>query len=201
MILLSGNFSTTQIVIGIVVFIAIVTAYVLIKDKLNTKKANTGEDKQRVKEILQGIIPDLENYTPAYAAWQMTRYYGKRSETTYWYYAIAFNNDRLHVVQLENSTGTVRGANSFTVEKVRVGMVNSFKGANWATFYDEDGEEIVTLMVSKENLKDDSFHPVNIIQPEATEAFQAFVERWMEEINTAKGITVTGKYGKPLKKK
>lgn len=200
MILLSGSLSTGQMIAIAVAVIAVAAVYVLVKDKRNAKKAETGEDKQRVKEILGEFVPDMEQYTPAYAVWQVTKYYGKRSETAYYYYAIAFHDDRLHVVQLENSTGVIRGANSFTVEKQCVGMVNSFKGANWATFYDEEGDEIVTLMVNKENLKDDSFHPVNIIQPEASEAFQAFVEKWMEEINTAKGITVTGKYGKPLKK-
>lgn len=198
MILLSGDKSA--IIIGVLVIAAIVV-YVLVREKLNKNKANTGEDKRRVREILQETVSDMENYTPAYASWQITKYYGKRSETSYWYYAIAYNDDRMHVVQLDNSTGTIRGANSFTVEKSRVGMVNSFQGANWATFYDEDGEEIVTLMVEKENLRDDSFHPVNIIQPEEAAAFQAFVKKWMEDINTAKGITVTGKYGKPVKKK
>lgn len=201
MVLLTGEIKTWQIVVGVVAVIAVATVYVLIHDHKNTKLANTGEDKNRLKEILRGVVPDLENYTTAYASWQITKYYGRRSETTYWYYGIAFNDDRIHVVQLENTTGQIRGANSFVVEKSRLGMVNSKPGLNWMSLYDEDGDEIVSLMVVKENLKDDSFHPVNIIQGEEAEAFQALVTKWLEDVNTAKGVTVTGKYGIPLKKK
>ncbi len=201
MVLLTGEIKTWQIIVCVVAVFAVATVYVLIHDHKNTKLANTGEDKNRLKEILRGVVPDLENYTSAYASWQITKYYGKRSETTYWYYGIAFNDDRIHVVQLENTTGQIRGANSFVVEKSRLGMVNSKPGLNWMSLYDEDGDEIVTLMVVKENLKDDSFHPVNIIQGEEAEAFQALVTKWLEDVNTAKGVTVTGKYGAPLKKK
>ncbi len=201
MVLLTGEIKTWQVIVCVVAVFAVATVYVLIHDHKNTKLANTGEDKNRLKEILRGVVPDLENYTSAYASWQITKYYGKRSETTYWYYGIAFNDDRIHVVQLENTTGQIRGANSFVVEKSRLGMVNSKPGLNWMSLYDEDGDEIVTLMVVKENLKDDSFHPVNIIQGEEAEAFQALVTKWLEDVNTAKGVTVTGKYGAPLKKK
>ena len=201
MVLLTGEIKTWQVIVCVVAVFAVATVYVLIHDRKNTKLANTGEDKNRLKEILRGVVPDLENYTSAYAFWQITKYYGRRSETTYWYYGIAFNDDRIHVVQLENTTGQIRGANSFVVEKSRLGMVNSKPGLNWMSLYDEDGDEIVTLMVVKENLKDDSFHPVNIIQGEEAEAFQALVTKWLEDVNTAKGVTVTGKYGAPLKKK
>ncbi len=201
MVLLTGEIETWQVIVCVVAVFAVATVYVLIHDHKNTKLANTGEDKNRLKEILRGVVPDLENYTSAYASWQITKYYGKRSETTYWYYGIAFNDDRIHVVQLENTTGQIRGANSFVVEKSRLGMVNSKPGLNWMSLYDEDGDEIVTLMVVKENLKDDSFHTVNIIQGEEAEAFQALVTKWLEDVNTAKGVTVTGKYGVPLKKK
>lgn len=201
MLLLAGDVELWKVIVGGVVFFGVIVVYVLIHDHFNTKKANTGEDMNRLKDILRGVVPDLENYTPAYATWEVTRYYGKRSETSYWYYGIAFNDDRIHVVQLENTTGEIRGANSFVVEKSRLGMVNSKPGMNWMSLYDEDGEEIVTLMVLKENLKDDSFHPVNIIQNQEAEAFWNLVTKWVEEVNTARGVTVTGKYGAPLKKK
>ena len=55
-------------------------------------------------------------------------------------------------------------------------------------------------MVMPENLNDDKFHPLNILQKEEAEAFVAWKDKWMEEINAVKGITVTGRQKDPSKK-
>lgn len=185
-------------ILGIILFLAVVFVFFCIQEKLNTKKAATGEDKKKVEDILRRNVPDPENYTLAYACWEKKKHLGKTVETSYWYYAVAFNSDRIYLIPLKDSgNGLTAGAVS-CIQKSSLGMVNSEEGSNWMTLYDGNREELVTLRVKKENLKDDSYHIVNIIQPEAEEAFKKLAAQWLEDVNKVNGVTVTGMYGNPL---
>ncbi len=189
-------------IIGIsIAVIAVAFVFVLIRDKINRKKADTGEDKQKVWDILQRTVPEVENYTKAYADWEWETYQGRQTTTTYWYYAIAFNGERLYIVPLSNKTGELTYSDCYCIEKSSLGIVNTKQGANWVELYDKSQKEILSLKVMGENLKDDKYHPVNIIQPEAETAFIAWKDGWMKEVNDANNVTATGKMKKPLKKK
>ena len=80
-------------------------------------------------------------------------------------------------------------------------MINSKQGANWIELYDKNGKEIVSLSVFAENLKDDKYHPFNLLQKEEADKFVAWKDKWMEAVNAANGVEVTGKMKKPLKKR
>lgn len=57
LLLAENGLTTWQIVVCFVVVVAIVFIFVLIKDKINKKKASTGEDRERVWGILQKALP------------------------------------------------------------------------------------------------------------------------------------------------
>lgn len=163
---------TVPQMVGItVVVIVLIVIFVTIRDKINRKKAGTGEDKQKVMDILQSKVPELEKYTKAYATWEWQTYHGKQTTTTYWYYAIAFNNECIHIVPLSNESGEFGYSNGYCIRKEDVGIVNTKKGANWVELYDKSQNEMISLTVSGEYLKDDKYHPVNIIQPDAEKSF------------------------------
>lgn len=197
----ANNVSTKEAIIGIIVLVVIATVYVLIRDKINKKKASTGEDRETLQRILQKAVPDAQNYTKAYACWEWSTYQGKTKKTTYWYYGVAFNSERIFIVPLSCEGGDMSYSETYCIQKTDLGMVNSKKDAAWAEFYDKNGNEMISLTVFGENLRDDKYHPVNIIQEEEAKKFVAWKDSWMESVNAANGVEVTGKMKKPVKRR
>lgn len=195
------GFTVPQIILMVVALIVVIYIFVTIQEKRNRKKALEGDDRVRVWEILEKNVPDVQNYTRAYARWEWSTYAGRRTTTSYWYYGIAFNSDCIYVVPLSAEGGDISYSNGGVIYKDQLGVVNSKKGANWVELYDKDRKEIVSLMVFAENLKDDKYHPVNIIQTDEEKKFLDWKEKWMEEVNTANGVEATGKMKKPVKNK
>lgn len=188
-----------QIIAITVGLIVIITIYVVIKDKINRKKAMSGGDRETVWNILQRAVPNVDQYTRAYGCWEWTTYQGKKSTTAYWFYGLAFNKERLYVVPLSCEGGDISYSNAFCIEKKDVAIVNSKKGTAWVELYDMHQKELLSVSVLPENLNDDKFHPVNIIQSDEARAFEAWKDAWMDEINTANNVEVTGKMKKPVK--
>ena len=194
---MSTNVQATIIIVAIIIVGVI---FLTIKEKINLKKAATGEDKEKLRNIVSRAVGDLAGYTVAYASWEWQTYQGRKTITSYWYFGIAFNADRIHIVPISR-TGEDSGKQPYTIERSDVGLVNSKPGQSWVELYDKGQNEIVSLMVLAENTKEDSYHPVNIIQEEESKAFVAWKDMWMEQINSANGVTVTGKMKKPVKKR
>lgn len=196
----------TLIIVGIV--IALVIIYVVIRDKLNRKKAQNGEDREKVWNIIEKNVPDAQNYTCAYADWEWTTYQGRRSTTKYWHYAIAFNQDRLYVLPLSTAGGDINHTGVYKLEKSDIAFVNgnfSQKGkkniAPWVEFYDAALKELLSITVSEEYLHDDRYHPVNILQPDESQAFAEWRDSWMSQINPVGGVPASEIKKNPIKKK
>lgn len=189
----------TYILMGVAV--VAVAVYVVMKEKANDKKALSGEDKKALTRVMNKITPPEESCTVAYATWEWTTFQGKSKTTQYWYYGIAFNSERIYIAPLSYDGGDISYKNPFILEKEDIGMVNSRPGEIWVELYDKNQQEIISLMTVPENLNDDRFHPVNILQEEEHKAFIAWKDAWMEEINAANDVIVTGKVKKPIKKK
>lgn len=191
--------------LSIIAFVVVVVAafvYVIIHDKFNRKKAMTGEDRENFLNMMRKAIPNASSYTIAYAGWEWTTWQGRQSTTKYWYYGIAFNRDELLVAPISVEDGDFSYKDLFRVDKSSVYCVNaSLKGyAPWVELYDKDMKEMISIMVQAENLKDDRYHPVNILQPDEHKAFVEWAQNWMNDINVPHGLEVTGKQKKPLKK-
>lgn len=183
------------------IMVVIATVYVLIRDKINKKKASTGEDRAALWNILQKAVPDAQNYTKAYACWEWTTYQGKTRKTTYWYYGVAFNSEQIFIVPLSCAGGDISYSEAFCIRKADLGMMNSKPDAAWAEFYDKNFNEIISLSVFGENLKDDKYHPLNIMQEEEAKKFVAWKDNWMASVNATNGVEVTGKMKKPVKRR
>lgn len=195
---------TSYIIIAVVVVVILFIIF-YIKECINEKKGINSKEKQEIRNIIMKLVPDAEQFTTAYAIWQDIQISGggRRITTTthYKYYAVAFQSGIIYIVPLFFDGGSISYGNPQCLTKENLGMVNAKAGDSWATFYDLDQEEIVTLMVGPHNTKDDEFHPVNIQQKEEYRAFIEFLKEFMAEVNEYRHVTVTGKVGKPLKKK
>lgn len=198
------DFTWWQILLMWVVLIAAVFAYVKIKEKLNLKKAATGEDQGRIVGIFKSLLPDTwQNYKIAFAHWEKTEYRGRSRITHYWSYAIAFTNDEMFVAPLLCEDREIRYKNWYRITPEDIGFINARDDGDWMTIYDNEQKDLLTLQVEAENTKSDRYHPVNIVQRDEADAFKSLICNWMKEINGKKGIEVSGipEYPFKLKKK
>lgn len=189
------------IIYGIIVLVVLfVIGY--IKACIDEKKGVDSEEKQQINDIIRKVVPNAEDFTPAYAHWQVTNYTGGgrtsiNTTTRYWYYAIAFKTGMIYIVPLSFDGGDISYGEPMCFTKENLGMVDS---DTWATFYDLEKKEILTLAVYSSNLKGDKYEPVNIQQKDAAEAFQIFIKEFMAEVNTYHNVPVKEKNGRPIKK-
>lgn len=194
---------TKYIIIGVVVIVILFVVF-YIRECINEKKGVDSEEKQEIWDIVARLVPNINEYTTAYAVWEEIQFGGggRRVTTTtrYWYYAIAFKAGTIYVIPLSFDGGDVSYGEPMCLTKENLGMVNAKAGDSWATFYDTEQKEIATIMVGPSNTKDGKYHPVNIQQKEEYAAFVEFVKEFMAEVNEYRQVTVTGKVGKPVKK-
>ena len=197
----NNDFTWWQIALCWGVLIVVAVIYVTVREKFNLKKAETGEDRVRIKNIFKKVLPDTwGNYKIAFACWEKTEYQVKRRITHYWSYAVAFSWDEMYIVPLLCEDRQIRYKESFCITKDSLGMVNAKSGENWMTLYGKDQKEILTLKVEAKNTKSDKYHPVNIVQEEEADAFTKLVEHWLNDVNTKAGVEVSGVYEAPFKK-
>lgn len=193
----------TKYIIYIVIFFIVAFIILYIKSCIDEKKGIDSEEKRQIKDIIQKVVPDAESFTPAYAHWQITNYTGGgrtiRTTTRYWYYAIAFKTGMLYVIPLSFDGGDISYGEPMCLTKENLGMIDSDSNV-WATFYDLEKKEILTLVVSPSNLKSGKYEPVNIQQKEAAESFGVFIKEFMTEVNTYRNVPVKAKNGRPIKK-
>lgn len=193
---------TSYIIIGVIVVVVLGIIF-YIRECINEKKGINSEDKQAIRDIVDKLVPDAGEYTAAYAFWELKNLGGggRRVTTTtrYWYYAVAFKPGTIYVIPLSYGGGSVSYGDPICLDKEKLGMVNAKAGESWASFYDLEGKEIVSVAVAFYNTKSDQYHPVNIQQKEEQQAFTEFIKEFMTEVNGYRQVTVTGKPLKPLK--
>lgn len=179
-----------KILIGVVIFvIAVAIEYARIS--ANEKKGINSAEKQRVHEIMTSTLLNPENYTTVYGMWDLSYTAGGRNvqttTTQYWYYGIAFGEDKLYVAPLSFSKGEINAQDIFCIEKKDVSMVEceiDFKGVvASAVIYDKEMKKIVSFYAGANNTKDDKYHPVNIQQKDEAEAFCNWLNQWQKEIH------------------
>lgn len=195
---------TKYIIIGVVAIVVLFVFY-YIKITIDEKKGHNSEEKQKIKDIINKITPEGEDYTSLYAVWEKIDIGGGgRTVTTtthYWYYAVGFRSGSLYVVPLSFDGGDISYGEVMNFTKENTGMINGKEGDNWMSIYDLEGKEVVSILAGPSNTKDDKYHPVNIQQKEEYDAFCDFIKEFMKEVNDYHNVTVTGKVGKPLAKK
>lgn len=191
------------IIIGVVALVVLFVIF-YIKETINEKKGKDSEEKQKVKDIVQKVTED-STYKSIYATWEDFSIGGggRRVTTTnlYSYYAVGFKPGSLYVIPLSFDGGDISYGEALSFNKENVGMVNAKEGKNWIEVYDLDQKIVVKLMVGPSETKEDKYHPVNIQQKEEYEEFCTFIGEFMKEVNEFRKVEVTGKIGKPLRKK
>lgn len=167
----------------VVAIIAVVFIYSHFTTAANKRKAASGEDKARFQEAVRKVMGE-GNYTIAYAHHEDVQYYGRSTKTTYYHYALAFDDTRLWIMPLRFekelilpdrpvlATSDMLGIISVTEwMNKKTGMVNHVA----TTLNDKNGKKLVDLTVDAENTKEDRFHHLNLLQDDECAQFYGFI--------------------------
>lgn len=170
---------------GFVGFLIFLPIYGYVWHLKGEKKINSGVDKRKLQNIMRNIVPVGEDYTMAYAYWFQldTPKWGRSYTTTYWYYVIGFNDERIYVVPLQFEDGEIYYKEYGCIEKTFVGRVESDVQAAKIRLFDKKGQEIVHLQVEPKNNSSHGNGAIDLAQEEEAEAFKNFITKWTSDIN------------------
>lgn len=163
-----------------IVTFAVIIIVVLISEHFKEKKGRTGEDKKRLDEIAENLIPDSSSYTTAYAKYTKSHSVGGNTTTYYYHYIVAFKTDSLFIIPIKFGGKEIIPSDGFLLTPENVSKV---KKKNWFTFYGMDGKEICSLDVWASNTSNGKYEPLNIQQKEEAEKFKTFIEHFMNSVN------------------
>lgn len=170
-----------EIILVVLMFVGI-GIFVFIKERINEKKAATGEDLAKVRQALSRLLPDSAGYTTAYAFYKWSKYQGRSRQTHYYHYAIGFRPGELFVAPIQYVGGEVSAqGRGVLLTPENVGRVES-DGAG-PVLFDKEGKEICHFRVLAGYTRQDRYEPFNISQLEESEAFDAFIQDFTRRVN------------------
>ena len=118
-----------RVVLIVAIIVVVCFIYYQSKKKLNMQKAETGEDKERVKKLMTSLLPPDMNCKIAYAHHEDVQHYGRSTRTTYYTYILAFDQERLIVSSLGYEKGEPVPSRPGLITKEMVGVadISSYK--------------------------------------------------------------------------
>lgn len=171
-----------KVVIGTVVLFAAVIVFVFIKDAIGKKKGESGEELEKLRQIIEKLLPGSGSYTTAYATYMSDQSVGNRISKYYYHYAIAFKPGSLFVVPIKYSGGEISFQGSGTMlTKDNLGKLKP-KGDSCA-FFNKSGKELCAFCVYASNTRQDKYQPFNIQQKEQAEAYEEFLKDLISQVN------------------
>lgn len=193
----------TNIIIGIVV-VVVLTIIMYIKITIDEKKGENSPEKQKIYQIAQQLLPNVQSPVVVYATREDFSLSGSGSmittTTKYWYYAVAFDVDNLYMIPLFFEDEDISYGEVMHFNKDNLGMTEA-KNHGFMTLYDKERKKILDFDVNPSNTKDDKYHPVNIQQKEETKVFIEFSKEFMKIINSSNNIDDIKKAKKEAKTK
>lgn len=166
-----------------VILVAVVAIVIWIKSRIDEKKGINSPEKQRVKEILQKVMQeqeDYDEYIPIYA--YRRQKYGRIVES--WYYAIALTESRMYEVPLIFGNKEIGHSKVGVISKESLSKIDTGKPGDalqHLKFYDQNKDVIFEVTVEEKNTKFDKTYPVNIMQIEEARAFVERIRQWDAE--------------------
>ena len=176
------EYSPQAIALAVVFFVG-AFAYFIIKERINTKKGEKGEDLAKVREVIKRLLPDCGTYTTAYADHKDKVYRGRSTTTTYYKYAVAFKPGALFLVPIKSSGGEISYQSNgalFTPQDLGKEEADKYGGT---VLFGLDGKEICRFDVSPGYTKQDKYEPLNIQQKPEWEAYKTFIQEFAAQVN------------------
>lgn len=169
-------------IIAVVVFIAVALVVFLIREAVNTKKGQSGEDMAKVRQVVERLLPDSGSYTAAYATYMTSTAVGNHVTKYYYHYAIAFKPGALFVAPIKYNGGEVSYQDEgMLLTKENLGRLKRTGDA--CTFFDREGRELCSFCVYTSNTRQDKYQPFNIQQRAEAEAYKTFLKDLISQVN------------------
>ena len=168
----------------VIAFFVVGFGYFMIKEHINTKKGETGEDLAKVREVLKRLLPDYSTYTTAYADHKDKVYRGRSTTTTYYKYAVAFKPGALFLVPIKSSGGEISYQSSgalFTPQDLGKVEADKYGGT---VLFGLDGKEICKFEVHASYTRQDKYEPLNIQQKPEWEAYKTFIQEFAAQVSS-----------------
>ena len=158
-------------IILVAAFIAVAVVVFLVKEAINKKKGESGEDLAKVRQVIDKLLPGSGSYT----TYMSDQSVGNRISKYYYHYAIAFKPGSLFVVPIKYSGGEISFQGSGTMlTKDNLGKLKP-KG-NSCAFFDKSGKLVCAFFVYASNTSQDKYQPFNIQQTEQAEAYEEILK-------------------------
>lgn len=181
-------------VLLVAAFVVIFAIYSLVKRQKNMAALQTGEDMEKLKEAIRKVLPGESGYKVAYAHYERSETYGRRTTTYYYSYGLAFDAARMFIVPLKFEKDQIlpQSPALITSDNVGVAEVKEVKKQDqlkevYMTIRNKDGQNPVEFYVTAQNLKSDRFHHFNILQQEECEAFARFAGTLAQKVTEENG--------------
>lgn len=162
------------------ILIAVVLIVVWIKSLFDEKKGINSPEKQRVREILQKVMQEQEDYNEFIPVYAYRRRSSRRSVTS-WHYAISLTQSRMYVAPLIFGDKEIGHGKTVVISKEQLSKIDAGKPGDalqFLKFYDNNQEVILEVVVEEKNTKLDKSYPVNIVQIEEARAFVERIRQW-----------------------
>ena len=171
-----------EYILMIVVFAAILIG-VTVSESIKKKKGSSGEDKKKIMDAAQKVLPDCAAYTIAYAQYSFRKSCGNNTTSYYYNYIAAFRPNEMVVIPIKFAGKEIVTQDHFVLDRTNVSSIKTKKG--WSTFFDKNGKEICTLGVNASNILEGKYFPLNIQQPEEAEKFRNFLDEFTKAVQPA----------------
>lgn len=180
---------TILVFLGVVAMFVVGFAYIQVREKINLKKAETGEDKEKLRQLVALALPGETGYRVAYAHWEKVEYRGRTQRTTYFCYALAFDASRLWVIPLRFQGNEAVPAQAVLFTSEMIGMaevdiskhIESVRRVN-VILRDKEGKQFLICNVDAANTREDRFHHFNILQEEECDRFAQFMQSMSNQV-------------------
>lgn len=176
----------TGIVMGIIITVGLVfsvfCAIIFVKMKIDEIKGIQSDEKARIAEILNSVIPSGTPYTPLYAY----RYDNKEHPKSYRHYAIGFSQEQLYAVALSFDGKDIAHGKPLLIEKQNLGKIGAVYNEapiHYVSFYDKNETELLSIWVEQSNTRWNKAAHFNIQQKTEAKAFMQTLYQWMEDVN------------------
>lgn len=179
-----------SIIFWVIVVVALVYHFV-IKKNSNRKAAETGEDMKLVRQAVEPLLKEVGDCKLVYAHREEQSSYGRTVKTTYYRYAVAFQNDTLWVIPLgvDKKAHTVQMGRPIMLNPANLGKITVKTKEKDGTvnhlevwLADKQGHQIEEVVVDTENLRKSRWFPLNIVQAEGCEAFHRFITQLAQRV-------------------
>ncbi len=170
--------------LSLLIWLLLLLGINLVKISRNRKRLQSGEDKAHVKKAAEPLLEALGTNKVLYAHWEEHEHFGRGTKTTFYRYALTYQDRSLYLLplQINKRTREIQPGKPIQLKAESLGRIAvTTKEKNGAVsrvelhLYDKEAKTVLQLTVDGTCLRKSRWYPLNILQQEECEAFYQFI--------------------------